>query len=561
LDGIPLAIEMAAARLRILSVEQIVERLDDRFNLLTGGARTALRRHQTLRATLDWSFGLCSPAEQLLWARVSVFAGGFDLEAAEDVCGGDGVERREVLDLTAALIDKSILVRAPGDQIQARYRLLETVRQYGQERLGETRQAAALRARHHAFFAGMALRSWADFFSQRQVDWFVRLHREHPNLRLALEYCLAEPGNAGTGLDVLLALHDVWTGTGRHREELHWLTRLLARDPQPGARRTIALARAGYLHAILGDLDTGKRMLAEAEVLAVEVGDPHVRAEVTYNAGLTGLYEPQPDLRHALTMAEEALAEFRRIGDPRRISTTLMQLATTAAFSDAPRAGEYAEESMRLCEAAGAQWLQSWALTILTLVRWRQDDRAEVSDLLHRALRIKRMVQDPWGVGMCLEVLAWHAASVGRHRYAARLLGACHTLKGLTGSALADRGVFRGYHERCEDAARTSLGDAAYAAAFNDGASLTLAEAIRCALDEPREQHRTIASGRGPGALTRRERQIAGLVAQGLTNKDIAARLAIRLRTAESHIEHILNKLGFTNRTQIATWATERHLE
>lgn len=558
LDGIPLAIELAAARLRALSMEQIVERLDDRFHLLTGGARTAPTRHQTLRATLDWSFALCTPAEQVLWGRMSVFAGGFDLNAAEQVCGGDGIDPDEVLELVAGLIDKSVVTREPGNGLRAYYKLLETVREYGWERLATSGQTATLQARHSDFFARMAGQAWADFFSARQLDWFVWLHREHCNLRSALQYFLAEPGKAGAGLDVALALHDVWTGTGRHREELHWLTRLMALDPRSGPQRAIALARAGYLYATLGDLEPGKRMLAQARVLATRIGDANVAAEVAYNAGLTGLYEPQPDLAHTLRMSLDALAAFRRLGDSRRVSTTLMQVAMLAAFSGDPRAIDFAEESARLCAAGGAQWLRSWALTIVTLVRWRQDDRADIPDLLHQALQVKQVVHDPWGVGMCLEVLAWHAASTGRHEHAARMLGACHTLKGVTGSALADRGLFRGYHRACEDTARAALGATAYTAAFDQGASLTLLEAISSALDERGAHRRTIRPGRGvPGGLTRRERQVADLVAQGLTNKDIAGHLAIAPRTAESHVENILNKLGFTNRTQIATWAAE----
>lgn len=559
LDGIPLAIELAAARLRVLSVEQVVERLDDRFRLLTGGARTAPARHQTLRAALDWSFELCTPAERMLWERVSVFAGGFDLDAAEQVCAGDGIERQEVFELVGALIDKSVLIREPNTGAHAYYQVLETVRQYGRERLVASGQAAALAIRHGDFFAGMARRAWADFFSPRQVDRFLWVQREHPNLRVALQHCVTEPGRAEAGLDVVLGLHDVWTGTGRHREELHWLTQLLALDSPSGPQRAVALAHAGYLHATLGDLGTGKQLLAQAQELADRVDDPHVRAEVTYNVGLTGLYEPVPDLARTLATAQEALDRFRSLGDDRRVSTTLMQLATTAAFTGDPRAGAYAEESARLCAAGGAQWLRSWALTILSLVRWRQDDHSEVSALLRQALRIKQLVHDPWGTGMCLEILAWNAASVGRHKHAARLLGACHTLRGFTGSALADRALFREHHAKCEGTARKSLGDAGYTAAFDDGAQLTLADAISCALDEPARKRAPLRR-RDPDDLTRRERQTAGLVAQGLTNRDIAARLDIAPRTAESHVEHILTKLGFSNRTQLAAWASARHL-
>ncbi len=555
LDGLPLAIELAAARLRMLSAEQILERLDDRFQLLSAGPLTAPARHQTLRSTLDWSYELCSRREQRLWADLSIFAGSFDLSAAEGVCGDDGTSG-QIFELLAGLVDKSIVSRVPVPGSAARYELLQTVRSYGRHQLSASGRESELRERHSAYYRRAAVTAWEDFFGPRQVHWFKWLTSEHANLRQALAHCLEEARGEDGVLAFLDALHDVWTGTGRHAEELYWISRALDRDVAPSRHKAVALARAGYLHATLGDWARGNAMLRQGETLADQLDDPAARAEVVYNSGLTGLYEPGSDLRSAFVKSERALAEFRRRADPRRISTTLMQLAMLAAFSDDPRAAGYAEESRALCQAHEALWSKSWALTILALVRWRAGDRGELSSLLQEALSSKRQFYDPWGVGMCLELLAWHSAAAGRHHHAARLLGACRRLKELTGSALADRPIFSEYSAECETVIRRALGKAGYTAAVRHGSRMSVDEIIAFALHSEDDLDLP-ATPKSPGPLTRREREIAELVAQSLSNREIADRLVIAQRTAESHVEHILAKLGFSTRVQIATWVAQ----
>jgi predicted ATPase/DNA-binding CsgD family transcriptional regulator len=554
LDGIPLGIELAAAQLRVLSVEQILARLDDRFPLLATARGVAPGRQQSLRATLDWSHDLCSPGEQLLWARVSVFAGGFDLGAAEAVCGGDRNDPGQVFELVTGLVDKSILVREPEAEAAARYGLLETVRQYGRQRLAATGQETVLLARHREYYRQLARRAAAERVSPREVDWLLRLRRELPNLRQAMESGLAEPGAAHAALEIAVAVQDLWYGGGRHREARRWLTRALAGDLQPTPPRAIALAVAGYLTLLLGDAKPSGPMLAEAQVL----GDPAIRAAVTLQRGWAMLIRQPPDPARALALIRQALTEAQAVGDLRTVSLSLL-LAAIGTFTGDPRAAGYAEQCRALGETHGAEWTKSWAQTVLALVRWRQDDHEQVATLLHEALPFQQLVHDLSGAGIGLEILAWIAAASGRHEHAARLLGACHAIKLREGGSIADLGPYAEHHATCERAALDALGDAAYTAAFDQGTHLTLDEAVSHALGKQPTKPTAPSPRPGePAALTRREEQIGNLVAQGLTNKQIASRLVISQRTAESHIEHILIKLGFTSRAQIAGWVSQR---
>ena len=239
LDGLPLAIELAAVQLRALSAEQIQERLDHRFRLLTAGRRAAPARQQTLRALLDWSFDLCTPAQQDLWARLSVFSGGVDLAAAEEVCSGDGIPREAVADLVTHLVDKSVLVREErGHRVW--YRLPELVREYGRERLEGARTERVLR-RHRDYYVRLAERAEAEWFGPHQVEWWGRLRRELPNLRTALEFSCTRPDQAQAGLRIAAALRVYWISTGIVSEGRRWLDRLLELAPEPTHERAKAL--------------------------------------------------------------------------------------------------------------------------------------------------------------------------------------------------------------------------------------------------------------------------------------------------------------------------------
>jgi predicted ATPase/DNA-binding CsgD family transcriptional regulator len=564
LDGIPLAIELAAVRLRALSLEQIVDRLGDRFQLLTGGTRTQLERQRTLRATIDWSADLCSEQERLLWARLSVFAGDFDLEAAEEICSGSGIAPEAVLDLVAGLVDKSILVsESPGPW--TRYRLLETIRQYGREMLASTGQEPALRRRHRDWYRRLARQAEADWATPRQADWFSRrLVREFPNLRVALDYCLTEPGEASVALEIAGALWCLWFSSGSFNEGRHWLERALAMDPEPSPARAKALWVGGWFAAQQGDVAAGLRMLDESRALAGRLGDESALAWATLWTGHGVMV--QGDFPRAVELMEEGLAGHRRLADWTGIIVALYLLAQAMTFQGDPGGIALAEECLSLCAERDAAWGQSYALWVLGLARWRQGELEPATAAMRESLRLRRTLNERLGIAVTLEVLAWLAAAAGQAERAARLLGAAQMFRRSIGVSRTRLEHFTGPHEQCEARARKALGDRDFSAALQAGRQLTVDQAFAEALGERADAAApaSAAAARtddGPARLTRRESEIAELIAQGLSNKQIAAKLVIAPRTAEAHVEHILTKLGFTARTQIAAWVSEHRDE
>ena len=560
MDGLPLAIELAAAWLRVLPAEQLLSRLDESPHRLWAGSRVGPERQRTLQATLDWSYHLCSAQEQAMWAEMSVFAGGFDLAAAERVCGGDGGDATEVFDVVAGLVDKSLLIREPESDAVVRYGLLETVREYGHRRLIDSGKRAELIYRHREYYRRFVRQADAGYLSSHQVQWMLRLRREYPNVRAAIQSALAEPDAGGVALEIAVAARDLWYGTGRYREGQRWMTQALARDPTPTALRGVALAEAGYVALRLGDPVAGERMLAEAHVLDERLQDPALHACVTHFAGAAALIRRPPDLSRAADLIQQAVAAAEACGDLRRLANSLLLLATVAAFAKNPQASEYAERCRALSERHGATWTQSWATAVLALTAWTTADHDRADALAREALPVMLHLHDSWGAGICLAILAWVASATGGHERAAGLLGACHAIKRRDGATLAEEGPFAEHHERCVRDTRNGLGKARYAAVFDEASRYSLDEAAAVALGATGHG---IAARSGPPSpltdpLTRREQQIAELIAEGMTNNDIATHLVISRRTAESHTAHILTKLGFTARAQIIGWVNER---
>ncbi len=275
LDGVPLAIELAAVRLRALTAEQILDRLEDRFQLLTVGRRDGSARHQTLYAAVDWSFGLCSSSERLLWARCSVFAGEFDLDAAESVCAGADLPAGEVLAGVARLVDQSVLVRERDAGGRARYRLLETLRQFGAERLAGTGETEPLRRRHRDYYLRLAEQSDQESGGPRQDMWVGRLQAERANFWAALDYCVTTPGQARTGLRLAATLWFYWVGCGFVRDGRYWLGRALAADAQPSPERARALWTAGWIAFLQGEPAASTALLEQARARGSWATRPH----------------------------------------------------------------------------------------------------------------------------------------------------------------------------------------------------------------------------------------------------------------------------------------------
>ena len=559
LDGIPLAIELAVGRLRSLSEEQLLERLDDRYALLTGGSRAALPRQQTLRALIDWSFDLCSRAEQLLWARLSVFSEGFDLDAAEQVCGDGEIPAGKVLDLMAGLVEKSVVVADKrGDQV--RYQLSETLREYGRDRLSDSGQGHAMKRRHRDWYASLVTRAEAAWFGPHQVELFARLRLEHANLRAALGFCLSEPGDAPAGLSMASALRFYWVLSGRPNEGRHWLERLLAADQSPNPLRLKALCVDGYLATLLGDFSAARLRLEEADGLALRHAEASGIAQVNQVRGLSALFQSDP--LGAVVHFEAALAEHRVLGDDSATAYDQIELALAfALLGHHERAMELFEECLSLSESRGEHWIRALALWALGIEACRQGDHARATSAEQQSIRLRLPLEDRWTIGLNLDVLAWAAAAGGDSDRAARLLGAAQAVRETLGTSPPPLGHLANLQARYEASARHTLGDAAFDRAFKQGIQLGFHEAVAYALGETYQPEVPKKSMERESAmvdsLTRREHEVADLLTRGLSNKEIASTLVISPRTAEAHVEHILTKLGFTSRAQVAAWVTE----
>ncbi|WP_149261949.1 LuxR C-terminal-related transcriptional regulator [Actinomadura sp. K4S16] len=559
LDGLPLAIELAAVRLRVLSVDQLLDRLDDRFRLLTGGSRAVLPRHQTLRALIDWSHLLCTEPERVLWGRMSVFAGGCDLEAAEDVCSGDGILRADVVDLIAALVEKSILSREDHDGV-VRYRLLESIRQYGRERLAEAGQTARFRRRHRDYYGRLAAEARVRLFGPDQIAWLDRLQVEHANLRTALDYCLSAPGEVGAALRMGADLLYHWITSFYLAEGRRWMDRALALDTGADEARARALWSNGWLAIIQGDLDGAAAMLAESRAIGERLGCGEVLGYVALYSGMIAMFRQDADA--AIGLYEEAVERHIAAGDPVGQALALIRLSLAHSFlGDSALAVSIGEQGIAVCEAHGEGWHRAYALMALGVEVWRQGDAARATAMEQESLRFNRSLDDPLGLGVNLEVLAWVAATEEQHARAARLLGIAQSVWKAVGAVLSGYGHLVRYHDACVDDTRRALGEQAFRTEFERGAGLPGEDGLAYALNEAAPAGAGEEDVEEPSPLTPRETQIARLVAEGESNKGIAATLVISQRTVEGHIEHIMNKLGFNSRVQIAGWVHDRGRE
>jgi predicted ATPase/DNA-binding NarL/FixJ family response regulator len=562
LDGIPLAIELAVTRLRVLSVGQLLDRLDDRFRLLERGPKMNEPRHRTLLALIDWSHALCTPEEQSLWARVSVFVGCLDLEAAEAVCSGDGIAREDVLDLVSGVVAKSVLCRVETPY-GVRYRLPESVRQYGLDRLGESGGDKAVRRRYRDYYRRLCSDARNRFFGPGQWNLLGRMRLDNADLRCVLDECFAQPGEAANGLRMAVDLRGHWLnghlGEGRQR-----LDEGLAVHRSPDEARGRALAINAWLATAQGRVELADTMLDEAQRIGEHLHDAVILADVTLQRGVAAL--DAGDAEAAIALCEDAITRNREIGDLPGLARAHMWLTAALTFGDdLTRAVASAEEGIALCEAHGEQLYRGYLMTMLGIALWRGGDTARAGELGKKSLALHRSLDDPLGIGHDLGLLAWVSAAEGRYERAARLLDILHTTAQDPRAPIqagAEAGGFRhlrAHHDQTMATIRHALGDAGIEAATRHNARLDVGAALAYAMEEPGGEKITSGNGDAPTPpLTRRETEVARLVGRGLTNKDIAAELVISQRTAEGHVEHILNKLGFGSRAQIAVWINSR---
>jgi len=422
LDGIPLAIELAAARVRTLSVQQITAHLDERFRLLTGGSRTALPRHQTLRGLIDWSYGLLSEAERELFRRVSVFVGGWTLEASVAVCAGVDVDRYDIVELLGRLVDKSLCL-IDGEGSDPRYRLLETIRQYGFEKLAETSEGQVVRARHRDFYLGFAEDAEPRLQGPEQVAWLQRLEADHDNLRAALRWSLdCDETEAALRLGSALSLF--WDTHGYVREGREWLDELLAHARERPtstvtARRALGkvLDAASRTRARWSEFPQATEFLTQGLAVWRELGDKRGIAEALNNLAVGATQSG--DRVRARVLVAESLALFRELSDKRGTAHALNNLAEILrSDGDLPGARALFEESVPLFEAIEERRGLSHALDNLGGILTAQGDYGPAEALYSRSRRLAEELGDNHAVATALRSLGGVAHHRGDHERA-----------------------------------------------------------------------------------------------------------------------------------------------
>ncbi len=608
LDGMPLAIELAAARIRALSVEQIVGRLDDAYRLLTGGSRSALPRQQTLRAAMDWSYYLLPAHEQACFRRLSVFAGSFSLEAAEAICAGESGEAYDVLDVLSSLIDKS-LVLMEQRRGEARYRLLETIRQYGQDKLQEFTEAEKVRRNHRDWYARLAEQAEAETLEAQQESVFNRLEAEHDNLRVALGWSL-EQQEAETAAQIGAAIWRFWLLRGHMGEGRRWLERALSGFSEKNAVRAKALNVAAILASLQDDYKTARTLVAESLALSrelaerkqtgyalyilgrlariegnyagavtffeeslslfLELGQKHDVALILSGLALTVLY--LGDYERATILCEESLALSRELGDPRGIASWLTNLGIIMlARGDDKRAKELCEESLAIRKALAYKGGCAHTLTILGRIALAQGAFERATACYKESLTLRQETGEKEGIATALEGLAAVTEKQGQPVSAARLYGSAESLRTLIGAPLTP--INLPYYQQSVAAIRAQLDEPTFLKAWTEGQAMTLEEAIAEAVQMNAREHipptppptavETPSTSPSRGNLfdlTARESEVLQLLAQGLTSPQIAAQLVIRVVTVNFHVRSIYSKLGVSSRSAATRYAIEHNL-
>jgi predicted ATPase/DNA-binding CsgD family transcriptional regulator len=575
LDGIPLAIELAAVRVRALPVAELAARIDAGLAVGTGTRRGTISRHQTLHAAIEWSYGLCTDEEKAAWRRLSVFAGTFDLAVARDVIGvslsaGEDLPPEQAEAVLSGLVDKSVVLPAGA----GRFRLLDSVREYGAERLAEAGEDTECHERHLTRYLSLTRDFSHRLVADGQQDRLSQLRAEHSNIRGALEYGLtdacqktdpdAAAARARAAAKLAAALFPYWIMSGSIREGMRWQDKVLDRFCDLSPERASALANLSLLGTAVGVAEAVSQA-NEAIATAARVGDErtHARGYLALQFALTtaGRYQ------EALEVAKQARWRFESLGAEHALRTLDLQVAFTHVHARNPEAAlEHAQRLMRGL-APGERWLRGNGHATSALAYYQQQGRQnECEKAASAAVRETQEIGYLVGEAYALEVLAWLAADAGRCQRAAWLLGAAQGLWERTGGRLSGSAVLEGYHQRSAALAAGTLGAAKYAELHAAGATRPIAQIAKLAvagadvlpeLPDPTSADE-VSGWESNEGLTSREREIAMLVARGLSNRDIAARLVISKRTVDAHVNHIFAKLGLSSRVQLTIWLRDR---
>ena len=560
LEGIPLAIELAAARTGTLSAGQISERLEDSLGLLTGGGRVREPRQQTLRGALDWSHELLPAPERVLLRRLSVFAGGWTLEASEAVGSGGGIHEDDALDLLSNLVEKSLVVAEETEKGEARYRLLEPVRQYALQKLEESGEAEAVRRRHAEFFVALAERARPELRTARQVEWLDTLERENGNLRAALAWTLASDVEIAARLG--WALWAFWNIRNRHREGQGWLDPVLARREElPLPLRARAIMAAGAMAYAQGGDEVVERYDEELMELSRRVGrDPHLEAYAHAGFGLVAT--ARGDFEAAMEHLEAALPLFQESGEEglgAQAHTWVGMILLPQGDPD--RAEQRFEEGLALGRRIGDRPSIYQALfNLAQLALWRADYDLAARRFSEGIVPAQEM-GDHINTALFLEGLAVVAGARGQDERSARLFGAAEVIIEAIGvRRYKDYQPNSALYERTVAAVRSRLGEPVFEKAWAEGRSMDFDRAVEYALSQEEQAPPTASVPEYPAGLTGREAEVLRLVAEGLTNAQVAQELYLSPRTISTHLTSIYQKLGVASRGAAARLASEHGL-
>jgi len=547
LDGLPLAIELAAVRTRVLTAEQILERLTDRFALLTGGGRAALPRHQTLQTTIDWSYDLLSGGEQALLRRLCVFAGRFTLEDVESVCTSDDLSAPEVLDMLTSLVDKSLATKEDVKTI-ACYRLHETMREYATLKLRDGHELETLGERCLEYYRTTCLR-FADQARYRLLEFLTWADLEIDNIRAVLHQCLAL-GEFARGLDIAASMGYYWITHGT-TESVRWLDQLLA----AGEGSPSTLVRAYYLRGWLGliqaDAAAARTWIARAVTTAREKGQlPQLSESLSLAVTTESVVG---DLEAARRYLDEAEAMTEGLHDfPATIELVQARAVHAICRGDLDTASAESLEGLRLSREAGDLYQVESMLRNLGMVGMMAGDLDSAMSRSVEALRVARQIDNRLAQYYGLATLGWRAASSGQARLAAQLLGAAEAVGTRAGAEIM--GPSLPFWAQAKELALDALGQSKFEAEFTAGNQMSRDAAVRLALGELRQDQVEAGADAAPGPLAKREVEVARLIAEGLSNKRIGAQLFISEATVATHVRNIMNKLGINSRAQIAGW-------
>jgi non-specific serine/threonine protein kinase len=598
LDGIPLAIELAAARVRLLRPGEILDHLNRTLPVLTGGPRDRPSRQRTMRDTIAWSYELLAAADQVMLRRLSVFRGGFTVEALRAVCAAPGEEGPEALERVASLADQSLVRLSGPTGGEQRFGMLELVREFALERLAAAGEEPAMRAAHAAYHRALAEEAELGLRGSDQQRWWDRLEEELDNLRTALTWTIGGGGaaRAEEGLRMAGALWYFWFQRGFLTEGRRWLTATLELVAAPNRFRPRALLGEGTLAWRQGDLSaardrleeslTGWRLLSDPRGLAeslhvlghvlfdrreyaaaralfersraafTEMGDVSGSLPLAGDLGLVAYHTGA--LAEARIMLEASLSLYRRHGLKDRVAEALNRLGDLARLGDdLQSAAALYEESRQLWHELRGIPGEASALHKLAVVGRLRGDHGAARAALAESLTLQRQSGNRQGVAECLAAVAGIAAATGQPGPAAQLLSATATLLGLIGTPLAPADL--GLLQQDLAVARRQLDDATWGAAWRSGQEISVDEAIQASLGVLGRPARA-AGPTDAGPLSPREREVAILVSGGLSNRDISGRLGISEKTAANHLDHIMTKLDLRSRTQVAVWVVKRGL-